>query len=1027
MFFNNIQYFWGQVFYDFNFLDVFMMKLLTAYRLRQGLAVSLLGLLFSGSYYLALPASGNHQPGWMAELEGEDEENDADRPRPDRPDLALLQDMDRTRDPATGTVPSERLLAAARYNEARLKGLAQRGTATSGLSAASWTERGPSNVGGRLLALLVDPTDATGNTVWAGAAGGGLWKATNASSASIAWTNANSSFNNLAVSALAAEPGSSPLVIYAGTGEGFFNSDAVRGAGIFKSTDGGTTWTALPVTVSNSNFWRIQKIVVHPVTKDVYVATRNGGLYRSTDKGVTWTQVLTTTTTQASTTTRVSDIEIAADNTIFVSFGIFSTDGIYRSATGDPGTWTNLNTLSGSGLPTTGYQRIEVACAPSDASRLYAAFQSSAAGTPILDLYRSLNGGTTWQVLPKPNDADAGIGADYTRGQAWYDLPLAVSPTDPNTLWVGGIDLFKTTNGGTATASSVTWQQVSQWNTSGAPGTATQNVHADQHAMAFPTGSSTKMYFGNDGGFYASTNPTVAIPTITDGNSGLNVTQFYGVAMHPTTTNYFLAGAQDNGTHKFSAAGINATTEVTGGDGGLSAIDQNAPTNQFTSYVYNNYFRSTDGGASFTSLSLSNSSGSFINPWDFDSNANVLYAGWNTNTYMAWTNALTSNANNARTNIPALPANSGDVAFVGISPLTANRIYLGMGSSFTTGVNDGGMLYRVDNASTTAPTIKTLYTGPVNTSVSCVAVDPANEQHLLVTLSNYGIVSVLETTDADAATPTWTSVEGTLPDMPVRWALFDPRGATRALLATEMGVYSTDKLNGSSTVWNPTSNGPLNMRVDMLRYRTGDKLVAAATHGRGLFTSGMFALPLPVTLTSLAASRQSPGAVVRWQTASEQHSLRFEVERSVNAVDYQRIGTVAAAGSSSSALTYSLSDATVGLGGYYYRLRQVDTDGTISYSAPVALAAAASAGNTLLSSVYPNPFRADLRVELTQPATGSVALDLVDTHGRRVWAGSVAAPGRQVQLAIPATVAPGTYVLLVRANGQQVSRRVVKE
>jgi len=126
------------------------------------------------------------------------------------------------------------------------------------------------------------------------------------------------------------------------------------------------------------------------------------------------------------------------------------------------------------------------------------------------------------------------------------------------------------------------------------------------------------------------------------------------------------------------------------------------------------------------------------------SNANVLYAGWNTNTCMAWTNALTSNANNARTNTPVLPANSGDVVFVGISPLAANRIYLGMGSSFTAGVNDGGLLLRGDNASNTMPTFKTLYTGPVNISVSCVAVDPANEQHLLVTLTNYGIVNVLE-------------------------------------------------------------------------------------------------------------------------------------------------------------------------------------------------------------------------------------------------------------------------------------------
>ena len=958
-----------------------MKQFLSSFRARQLQAILLIGCCFAAAFQLAQRPIYSVKMGWQlpfaAEV-GEDEENDGDAPNADRPDLAVLQDMDRTRDPATGTVPTERLRAAARFNEISLQKQAQRGTAITGLTAAPWTERGPSNVGGRLLSLLVDPTDASGNTVWAGSADGGLWKATNASSTSIAWTNANSSFSNLAISALAAEPGSSPLIMYAGTGEGFFNGDAVRGAGIFKSTDGGSSWTLLPVTASNSNFWRIQKIVVHPVTKDVYAATRNGGLYRSQDRGVSWTQVLTTPTT---TTPRVADIEIAADNTLFVTFGIFTTDGIYRSATGNPGDWTNLNTLAGSGLPTTGYQRIEVACAPSDATRLYAAFQSSAAGTPVLNIYRSLDGGTTWQLIPKPSDADTGIGADYSRGQAWYDLPLAVSPTDPNTLWVGGIDLFKTTNGGAATASSVSWQQVTHWY----GGFGFQYTHADQHAMAFPAGSSAKMYFGNDGGFFFSTNPTATIPTITEANTGLNVTQFYGVAMHPTNFNYFLAGAQDNGTHQFTTAGINATTEVTGGDGCLSAIDQNAPANQFTSYVYNSYYRSTDGGVNFTAFTLSSSIGSFINPWDFDSNANVLYAAWNTNTYLAWTNPVTaSNANAAATNTPALAASSGKVAFVGISPVTTNRIYLGMGATTTT---DGGMVYRVDNANLASPTIIKIFPGTVNTSVSCVAVDPGNEQHLLVTLSNYGIVSVYETTNANAATPTWTSVEGNLPDMPVRWALFDPRNTTRAILATEMGVYATDLLNGASTTWAVVSQGPVNMRVDMLRYRAGDQLVAAATHGRGLFTSAIFntATPLPVTLTTFTAAREGDAAMLRWNTASEQNSLRFEVERSTNAVDYQGVGSQKAAGSSSSARAYSFADATAGGGAHYYRLKQVDIDGTSSYSPAVFLAARTTSNAALLRSVYPNPFRAELNLELSQAPSSPATLTLLDAQGRRVW------------------------------------------
>ena len=924
----------------------------------------------------------------------------------------MAQDAALTRDPATGTVPSERLRAAARYNETRLKARAQRGLATTGLANATWTERGPTNVGGRILSLLVEPSDATGNTVWAGTADGGLWQATNATTTSIQWTSVNSNLGNLAVSTVAADPGTN--VRYCGTGEGFFNGDAVRGAGIWKSTDGGTTWAQLAST-NNGDFYYTQKLVVHPVTHDVYAATRTG-LWRSPDGGTTWTLVLRKTTSPplALAIIPVADVEIAADNTVFTAIGlVFSTDAIYRSPSGDAGSWTNLNAQAGSGLPTTGYQRIELACAPSDPNRIYAVFQAT--DRSLLNIYRSSDKGNTWVALSRPG------GGDYTNGQAWYNLAITVSPADPNAVYVGGLDLWFTSNAGSATPGSVAWDQESAWNN---PVTDPFYVHADHHAIAFvptATAPANQAFFGSDGGLAYSADASISNatePQFSQRNTNLNVTQFYALAMHPTDANYFLAGAQDNGTQRFTAAGLNATTRATGGDGAFCAIDQNNPVVQFTSYVYNQYRRSTDGGTTFTNFNISASAGSFINPWEYDNQAKILYACYNTDTYLAWTNAGDAAATTAATITPSLGTGAGKVTHITVSPLTANRLYVG---------TNAGNVLRVDNANTATPTVTTIRAGSAGTSVSCVAIDPANENHLLATYSNYGIVSVFETADANAATPTWTSVEGALPDMPVRWALFDPRGTTRALLATEMGVYATDQLTGGSTVWSPVGNGPLNVRVDMLRYRPADRTVAVATHGRGLFTSALFALPLPVTLTSLSASRQSSGAVVRWQTASEQHALRFEVERSANAVDYQKMGSVAAAGTSTSARAYAFPDATVGLGTYYYRLRQVDTDGTFAYSAPVALAAAASAGNALLSSVYPNPFRAGLGVELAQPATGSVALDLVDAQGRRVWAGTAAASGRQVQLSIPATVAPGTYVLTVRANGQQARHRVVKE
>jgi hypothetical protein len=170
---------------------------------------------------------------------------------------------------------------------------------------------------------------------------------------------------------------------------------------------------------------------------------------------------------------------------------------------------------------------------------------------------------------------------------------------------------------------------------------------------------------------------------------------------------------------------------------------------------------------------------------------------------------------------------SGRVRHVAVSPTTLNRVYFGL---------NNGSVVRVDNANTgTSLTGTVIRTGSGN--VSCVAIDAANEDHLLVTYSNFGVTSIYESLNATQASPTWTSVEGNLPDMPVRWAMFDPRNSDWALIATDLGVWSTDDLNGASTDWDPTNTSLANVRVDMLQYRGSDRTIAAATHGRGLFTA----------------------------------------------------------------------------------------------------------------------------------------------------------------------------------------------
>lgn len=717
----------------------------------------------------------------------------------DRIDLAIAQDIEMTQDPALGIVPRDRLLQAQAY----AKSLRETAKTTAAIAGVQWVERGPSNVSGRTRIIMVDPNDPSGNAVFAAGVAGGLWRTSNINAATPDWTPINDLLGNLAVTALVADP-TNPQVMYFGTGEGYFNADAVRGLGIWKSLNGGNTWAQLPST-NNASFNFTQRLAITS-TGIVLAATINAGLQRSTDGGATWARVLGTGLgiTGAGNNT-CWDVRVAANGDIYASL-----DGSLHKSTNNGATFGAAMTLP------TGAARIEIACAPSDANYAYAILENGSAVNAII---RTTNGGTTWTSRTEPADADPGIPAnDFSRGQAWYDLAIAISPTNRDRIFVGGIDIFASGDGGG------TWTQLTHWY----GGFGFPYAHADQHYITFQPGNGNIAYFGNDGGVYRTANAAAANPTLTFKGQNFNVTQFYACAMHPTSySSYFLAGAQDNGSQQYSQPGMNNTIEASGGDGAFCHIDQNQPQYQITSYVYNDYFVSTNGGATFGSVT-SGSTGRFINPTDYDDVNNRLYAARSANQYLRWDNPQTGNTFTTIT----VAALGGQVSAVRVSPNTNNRVFFGTGS---------GTVVRVDNAHTAAPTATAIQGGGMPTGyVSCIEVETGNDNHLLVTFSNYGVNSVWETFNGGT---NWTSVEGNLPDMPIRWILLNPNNAAQALVATEVGVWSTDLLTGGATVWGPSNSGLANVRTDMLQIRTSDKLVIAATHGRGLYSSDIFTDP----------------------------------------------------------------------------------------------------------------------------------------------------------------------------------------
>lgn len=739
----------------------------------------------------------------------------------DNIDLAMQQEYEMTRDPKTGKVHRERLIPARKY---QLDLIDRQDGSNIAVSGVSWIERGPNNVGGRTRALIYDLNDATRKRVFAGGVGGGIWRCNDITLATPVWTKINDLAPNLAVTTIAQHP-TSPLTMYYGTGEGWFNADAIQGLGIWKSTNGGTSWTQLAST-NNSTFFHVQKMMVKS-TGVVFACTRAGGLQRSTDGGVTWTKVLGNGV-GGGTTDRAADVEISSDGTVYASLGIFSTGRIFKS-TNDGTTWTNIT-------PAGTWQRIELATSPSNVSRVYALLQGTTNG--IGGIRRTDNAGSTWTTLPLPTWCDQGVNSsDFTRSQCWYDLICSVDPNNSANVFIGGVDILKSTNAGAS------WSQVTQWASGCA---ALPVVHADIHAITFKPATSTEFITGTDGGIYRTTNTGTSF---TSRNTGYNVTQFYASAIHPTTANYFLAGAQDNGTQKFTLAGLGNTTMATGGDGAFCHIDKTNGNIQITSYVYNNYWVSLDGGTTWTTKFFANT-GLFINPTDYDNTADKLYGGNTAGSYFRWTNPGTGGSTTGNISVTNFAGSS--VTHVKVSPNTANRVYFGLAN--------GSVVYVNSAATVVSPTAGVIIKPAFAGTVSCIAVQPGNENHILVTYSNYGVNSVWETTNGGT---TWTSVEGNLPDMPIRWIMYDPRNTLgdQALVATELGVWSTDNLNGAATNWGATNTGFANVRTDMLQYRCSDRIISAATHGRGMYTAQLPVFAGGLTCPDNAFSRPATDMV----------------------------------------------------------------------------------------------------------------------------------------------------------------------
>ena len=479
---------------------------------------------------------------------------------------------------------AEKRLTAIKEAEMLSSKSKNKGNTTSGLifngsiSLNEWIQLGPTSipdgmtysplgtrvlVTGRITSIAVDPKDA--NTIYIGAAQGGIWKTRNSGKE---WVPISDNQYSLAIGALAIDE-SNTLVIYAGTGEGNFAIDSQYGIGMIKSTDGGTTWQPKAIDIFlNSRFCRL---AINPrMSATIFAATTSSpnprvasGIYRSTDGGENWLRMergLPLISSQGAT-----DILLNPSNPD-IAYAAFWGEGIYKTIEANVinPRWIPLTSV----LPSRNtFTRIAVGISNSSPNTLYALMADTSENNFMINkLYVTTNGGNSWKQIPISLSPSRINGVDNFGGQGAYNMNIAVHPLDENIVYISGMSIWK----------AIYNPDKDRWDFSNIG----EDIHPDNHAFAFDPENPNVIYTGNDGGIYRSKDAgNIWDDSI---NKGLCITQFEFMEQHPNSDNLILAGTQDNGTVRYEGSTKFYLSDD--GDGGFVCIDPNQPDNIWHTY-----------------------------------------------------------------------------------------------------------------------------------------------------------------------------------------------------------------------------------------------------------------------------------------------------------------------------------------------------------------------------------------------------------------------------------------------------------
>jgi len=806
------------------------------------------------------------------------------------------------KDPKTGRIPANirtAELAFARQLQAKNKSLNAR---LAQNFAFDWNFAGPDDVGGRTRALGIDSRNA--NIILAGGVSGGMWKSTDGGGT---WQLKTDPSMNMSVTSVVQDPANPDTWFYT-TGENTGNTASDRGstafyfgAGIFRSTDNGESWELLsyeklnpfsnddwqldpdglsfPTSFDNP-FYLASKIVISPITGSIFVASHFFGLYRSTDDGNNFTRVLGTGNNE------FIDL-VLADNgdMVAVLSGSKTTDnaGVHRS-TDDGDNWVETTP---SDFPEE-FERSVLALAPSNQNILYVYTTTGSVMNDIEDVrfYKfDLGGGTAENRSNNLPNFGNPVGNIDTQDS--YNMVLAVKPDDENFVLLGHINLYVSSDGfATKPSNGETW--VGGYDPENDK-SIYPNQHPDQHVLVFEPQSANIMWSGHDGGLSRTLDISADSVLWQDKNNGYNVTQYYTIALPGESEDFrILGGTQDNGSPFMmwdpDITFVNSE-DVSSGDGGFALLGDQYALSSTQNGNLNFHTYDQSGSISNTSFDITPSGLSeplFIHPFAVDPvDQNYIYfpdgsAIWRND--VLETAQTISEIRDAWEFLPDITAPSGyQVTAIAVSRNPEQILYFGAS-------RDGQVpkIFRLENARTanSGATEISVPDVPAGAYVHDIAINPEDADEVTVIFSNYNIIGIYHSTDGGL---NYSAVEGNLegtaelPGPSIRKAQILPfLDNKKYLLATSTGLYSTALLNSNSTVWEQEAVSEMgNPVVESLASRITDGVVAAGTHGRGVFVGIPEGLSIPSDIG--ISNIMDTSFQVSWNPVAEAESYQIIV------------------------------------------------------------------------------------------------------------------------------------------------------